>query len=585
MKNDKAVSRPTSIRLERKDLAFALACLVLVLLKHMLASQLPISPRPSYRTDDYLMVAMARNLLWGNWLGPYGYGTLMKGSFYPMFLSAVHLAGFSYISALDLLNSAAALYFTLSLKKLLKKRRWMLVLFAALVFNPVNASELTFERVYRCSITNFQALFLFGSVIGAYLDEKDRFGRQLARALFGGFILWSAWNTREDSMWMLPFVLVAGAVMLGIRLKKRRNLDSVLCAVLLFLAPFLVLLGGNTAVSLANQHYYGMRIVNEADAGFGQMIKTMYSIKNAEYIEHVSVSAEKLERMYAVSPTLRRIRPELNKSMQIMDAGTDQVVGDGEVEDGWFFWCIRTALENSGIAKTLPEADAFYRQVNRELQEAIRDPANGFETQWVMPSALMSPWQPGYEGKLVENIARAFVYVIKYEEVSAAPRVVDPAVEGMSYLFDGITGNASIHSGERFVDEYRQMYISRADAVTAVYQAVNPFVAVLAAVLFPVLAVLVLVRRKEGDIPWLLVTGGIFLSILLLLAGIAYTDMTAFIAIRYTYISGGYALVLAFEGLVLLRCADGAYEALKKKRGMRHGPGGTGTHDPDALPE
>ena len=584
MKKGKQTSRPAFIRVDRKDLYFGLACLALILLKHMLAIQLPISPRPGYRTDDNLMVMMARNILRGNWLGTYSYGTLMKGCFFPLFLSAAYTAGIPYLSALDLLNSAAALYFTLSLKPLLRKRKWMLILFAVLVFNPVNAAELTFERVYRCSITNFQTLFLFGSVFAAYLDREDRFGRQLARALFCGFMLWSAWNTREDAIWMLPIVLVAGVVMLALRLKARRTPKAAALAAVLFLAPFLVLLGGNTAVSLANQHYYGMRIVNEADAGFGQMIKTMYSIRNAEHIEHVSVSAEKLERMYQVSPTLRQIRPELTESLQQADNASDASIGDGEVEDGWFYWCVRRALESSGIAKTLPEADAFYRKVDAELQEAIRNPENHFEKQWIMPSALMSPWQEGYEATLPEYIVRAAEYMVTYAEVSAAPRVVQPNVERISFLFEGITGNASVHSGESFVGEYRKIYISRADAVTSVYQAVNPYIAILSLFLFAVQAIAALVRRRKEEIPWLLVEAGTGLSALLLLIGIAYTDMTAFIAIRYTYISGGYALMLAFEWTVLLRFAD-RIPSILKRGGARSGHRGNRADDPDALPQ
>ena len=52
-----------SVTIRRKDLLFASACVLLMLLKHMIASQLPIEARPSYRTDDLLMVMMTRNIL------------------------------------------------------------------------------------------------------------------------------------------------------------------------------------------------------------------------------------------------------------------------------------------------------------------------------------------------------------------------------------------------------------------------------------------------------------------------------------------------------------------------------------------
>ena len=551
--------------LQRRDILFVAACLTLILVKYMLASLLPISPRPNYRTDDQLLAMMARNLLKGKWLGEYGYGTLMKGSFYPMFLAAAHLSGISYITVLDLLNSLAALYFTLQLKPVLRKRRWMLILFAVLLFNPVTVAEWIFGRIYRCSLTNLQVLFLFGAVIGMYLDQKNGFGRRIARACFAGFVLWSTWNTREDAIWVLPFVAIAGFVVMVLQLRNTNRAAGRVRAVILFLMPFVILFSGNAVIAAVNQQYYGLPIRNEASENFGKMIKTMYSIRNQEDQDYVSVSKEKLERMYAVSPTLSLVREDMEKFLQQADSSSDRNQNDGEVEDGWFYWCVRRAVENSGIANTLSEADQFYQKVNQELEDAIRDPANHFETQWVMPSALMSPWRDGYAEKLISAFGEAVVYSTGFKELSAKPRIVDPSVEHMSYLFEGITGNASIHSEENFVAEYRQVYIDRAQFVIAVYQRLNPIVALVSGILFIAEMVWILCRKDREGIRWLLVTMGIGLSFALLLIGIAYTDMTAFIAIRYTYLSGGYALMLAFEWITILYVAERGIEGLRKR--------------------
>ena len=558
-----------SVTIRRKDLLFASACVLLMLLKHMIASQLPIEARPSYRTDDLLMVMMTRNILRGEWLGTYSYGTLMKGCFYPLFLAGTYLSGISCLRALDLLNSLAALYFTLQMKPVLRRRRWMLILFGVLAFNPVTSAALTYQRIYRCSVTNMQTLFLFGSVIGIYLKKEDGFGRQMARAVLSGITLWSMWNTREDAAWVLPFVLVAGAVILIGRLRENRQRAAVICSVILFLTPFALLLGGNAAIGAVNGLYYGKPIRNEASSEFGKMLRTMYSIKNTEEHEYVSVTAEKLQRMYAVSPTLRQIEPEMTQQLAFVDDGTDRVSGDGEVEDGWFFWCIRKALENSKLAPTLPEAEEYYRQVNLELEEAIQTPEIGFETQWTMPSALMSPWREEYAGKILPMTADAFGYMISFEEVSAVPRAQRTEEAKMISLFEGITGDAAIYDGTHLSD-YRQLYIRRADFVASVYRAVNPVAAAVSAVLFVGMAVIALIRRMKEEIPWILVTTGIMLSVTVLLSGIAYTDMTAFGAIRYDYISGGYALSLAFEWTVILLSAERLGEMIRNRRG-NHG--------------
>lgn len=562
---------------------FFFACSFLILLKHMIASQLPIEARPGYRTDDLLMVMMTRNILRGKWLGAYGYGTLMKGCLYPLFLSATYLSGLSYLRVLDILNSVAALYFTLQVRPILRRRRWLLVLFAVLLFNPVTSATLTFQRVYRCSISSMQTLFLFGAVAGMYLREQDRGRRRVFRAVFCGIVLWSVWNTREDAVWVLPFVIAAGVVILVRDLRTRKNRSGRICAVVVFLMPFLLLLGGNAAIAAINQHYYGLPIRNEASAGFGKMLKTMYSIKNQEDHRYVSITAEKLERMYAVSPTLRKIEAELNLSLKQADIGSDRIQGDGEVEDGWFFWCIRRALENTGVAPTLTEANAFYLQVNQELETAIRDPDSPFETQWVMPSALMSPWRDAYWGEIFRFAVDAAEYMITYNEVSAVPRTQKPEEARMTSLFEGITGDAAIYDGTHLSD-YRQLFIQRADTVASVYRAVNPAAAILCMALYLGQFAAALIRRAKKEIPWLLTVTGIGLSIVVLLAGIAYTEMTAFIAIRYTYISGGYALMLAFEWIVILRFAETLCGWLKNRRWL-HARRKNRTDHSDALPE
>lgn len=558
-----------SITIRRKDLLFMLACMLLMLLKHMVATQLPIEARPSYRTDDLLMVMMARNILWGEWLGPYSYGTLMKGCFFPLFLSGTYLSGLSYLRVLDTLNSLAALYFTLQVRPILRKRRWLLVLFAVLVFNPVTSAALTYQRVYRCSLTNMQTLFLFGSIIGIYLNRDDRFRRQIIRAVFGGIVLWTMWNTREDAAWVIPFTVVAGMVILFGRLRKSRARSAVIGSVILFLAPFMLLLGGNAVISAVNGQYYGIALRSEVSGEFGKMLRTMYSIRNKEEQAYVSVSAEKLQRMYAVSPTLSRIRPEMTRLLDQVDSGTDRNPGDGEVEDGWFFWCIRRALENSGLAPTLPEAEAFYRQVNLELEEAILNPENGFETQWTMPSALMSPWREEYARSILPMITDAFGYLVSYQGVTSVPRVQKTEEAGMISLFEGITGDTAIYN-DTHLYSYRQLSIRRADFITSIYRTLNPVAAIVSVVLLLAQAVAALIRKAKEEIPWILVAAGIILSIAVLSGGTAYTDLTAFGAIRYDYLSGGYALMLAFEWIVILLSAEKAETAIRNRR-KKHG--------------
>ena len=53
-----------------------------------------------------------------------------------------------------------------------------------------------------------------------------------------------------------------------------------------------------------------------------------------------------------------------------------------------------------------------------------------------------------------------------------------------------------------------------------------------------------------------LVIAGMWLSIVVMLGGVAYTDITAFTAVNYYYMAGAFPLMLAGEWMILLYTAE-----------------------------
>ena len=56
--------------------------------------------------------------------------------------------------------------------------------------------------------------------------------------------------------------------------------------------------------------------------------------------------------------------------------------------------------------------------------------------------------------------------------------------------------------------------------------------------------------RKDGSL--LLIAAGMALSALVMILGACYTDLTAFVAIRYHYLAGVYPLMIASEWIMIL---------------------------------
>jgi hypothetical protein len=142
--------------------AGALVCARLLLL---LGRPVALQPWPE---DDRLYVRQAVHLLNGSWLGPYDELTLIKGSGFPIFLAGSHLSGLPLPVVEGLLYSVAVLLFCLALRPGFKRPSVLLVLFAALEFEPMVLSS---TRVLREPFCSALVLSTFAGAFALYLRQ------------------------------------------------------------------------------------------------------------------------------------------------------------------------------------------------------------------------------------------------------------------------------------------------------------------------------------------------------------------------------------------------------------------------------
>ena len=525
-----------------------------LLVRQMLVRGLPIIVRNS-TCDDRLMIRMAEGLLGGNWLGDYNGLTLMKGSFFPMFLAAVHAAGIPYLAAVTALHSAACLFFVSQLRFLLKGRMSRFLLFLFLLFEPASFDGYTFQAVYRNSITIPQVLLITGSLSGLWLDYGKHRWKDWIRAILAGFGIWSFWNTREDAVWILPFVLLGTLLAFGketAAFRKSRSFRSLITGVLICVFPFCVLLTGNERIRRENRIHYGLPVQLEcADGAFAGSLRTIYSVKNREEIPCVTVSQEKLLRLYEASPALAGIRKELDESNAFYSkAGRNR--HSGEVEDGWFFWGLRQAAYTAGKAGSLPEAENYYRQIEQEIRNAAA--AGELEMQKTMPSALMSPWRQGYGKKMAETGVRTLSSLLFFKDAAALKQNDRQLSPDILAEFEEISGERAVIPEDESSGSAKRAAAAadRMNRIGWLYQVLNPLFGILAAVLFPVSLLFSLIRKRGEHLPFFLTVAGMGFSILVMTAGIAYTDISAFPAVRCTYLAGAYPLMVSCIWLTLL---------------------------------
>ena len=561
--------------------------------KHSLVTSLPVEAR-YYATDDFLMVQMAEGLLSGNWLGAYDPVILMKGAFFPLFLAASNRLGSSYLSTLNLMNTLACVYFVWQMRHLFRDRRLLFPLFVVLLFEPCTFSGRTFQRVYRSTMTWMQVLFLFGSYFGLYLRGKEHLktgrwtqpGRDVILFLVAGFSLWAMWNSREESSWVIPFVLVATVLLVIDLLSALRSQKDARAAIgmrlLCCLLPFLVLFGGNQWIRWENARHYGVSLrLEEVDGEFGKTLKTIYSIKNETDIPYVTVSREKLERLYRVSESLHSIRPQLDAQMDRF-CGADRNRLDREVEDGWFFWGLKRAAFENGVADTLPKSQQFWKQVRLELEEALASPNSGLERQPVMPSALMSPWRSSFLSEIPGTFADGLEYLVTFKGVGPSFELIDSTSQFVTRRFEFVTNNLAVYSiSQAPLDEQVHAAIAHPafailERVVRIYQVLNPYLLLVSLPAYVVFIVICAAKKRGVHVPFILMILGMSLSELVMFAGVMYTDLSAFPAVtKFFYMNGIYPLMLSCEWLTLLYLSEQILQRRRAPHTIRERESGT----------
>ncbi|MBQ6395208.1 MAG: hypothetical protein IJH87_02545, partial [Atopobiaceae bacterium] len=374
-----------------------------------------------------------------------------------------------------------------------------------------------------------------------------------------GLALASMWNTREDTMWVVPFVVCASATMIAISavrwVRGKTSTGVSLARLVALVIPLALLLSTNALVTRINDEVYGAPVRVEVDDGaFARAMRAIYSVAPEIEDDQVSVPAEKIERLYRVSPTLESIRPEFEEWLAYYDR-VDRDQGDGNVEDGWFFWALHRGAYFSGLAITLQESEYFYTRLADEIEAALDDPASGLTRQATMPSALMSPWRDEYFESLPRMLRHGVKILVTFDGVSASLEPFGNSRPDTVALFESITNDYAADADSD--DTASMIRVDIINAIDFVYADANPVFAIVGPVMLVACIVLSAVRGRMSDcVPVILVALGCALSAFVIVVGCAYSHVSGFGALKYFYLVGAYPLMLAAEWLPTFHFLD-----------------------------
>ncbi len=314
--------------------------------------------------DDRMLYENTINIANGIWLGPYDAYTLTKGVGYSLFMVLAKKLCIPYSLLLVMLNVAGAFLLTAAVSEIVKNKYARAAIYGLLLFSPINLTVLVTQRLYRIAIIPCMVEIVFAAMIGLTLRKRSSIKKQLPWSIVAGISLAFFWQIREDSIWILPFVLVItviNVVSLLFFFKEKGKLLRIVLAVL----PLLLLLAGNLGVATVNWQQYKVFVTNDRTGGsYGEMMSLLYKIDGEGITDDIWISKDVIYRAEEASATLGQVKPELDEFMEAW-AGGEEIKGDH------YSWVIRGAVQNAGYATDAVSAENFYAQVVEELEAAI----------------------------------------------------------------------------------------------------------------------------------------------------------------------------------------------------------------------
>lgn len=568
-----------------KSKILVLIAIILVLiisaLRVLVITNLPVFAYIDYVDDDELMVQQSKSIISGNWLGEYySYNTLLKGPIFPLYLAFLHLLGVPYILGTTCFYILACMFFTCSLKDIVKKKWILLLIYTILLFNPIMFS-VDFQRVYRNGLAPILALFIFG-FYNIMLTKTHKTVAYVLSIVLASLVFPFFYYIREDSMWLIPFIIFY-SIIIGIKIindliKNKYIVKNIIKIALLFL-PIATLSLFSLIIGNINYNHYGARIVNVND--FENLNETLYMISIVKDESDITNSREKLRRLYDISPSLNSIKDEFELSLDTLSGKEG-----GEIKNGMFSWAVLSAISSSGYS-SYEKQNEILGNISSEIKDAIK---NGkCETQKLVPvfndvSIKEFSWDKMF-GKTLKSLEIINNYSVSgtmdtYGSLYDSPLHLEERVR----LFLEMTNDKVLLNDEKPVyecglgelvktnqEEYINKMQPKVDILKNLQNIYTIFFKILGILgycsyIIVTIILIILIRKKNYDFvnDWF-VLSGLAGSIFTLCVGIAYTAVTKVnVAIPF-YLMSGYVLNMIFVLLSVITLIFMIKELLIKK--------------------
>ena len=368
--------------------------------------------------DDRLFLEMAESISKGEWLGAYSQMTLAKGPFYSIWIAALYWIGVPLGLGVQMAYAAACAVFARACRPAVPSGPVRFALYAFLLWNPMSFEGPTLCRIIRQQIYTPLALVVFAGLVALYCRRQENLRRQWPWAALLGLAFGCFWLTREESVWLVPSVVLLAAAALfwafrGSRVQGLTMLQALGLAAGCAALPVVLVCTENY------RHYGWFGTVEFRAPEFNDAYGAMVRVKLDPVLPLVPVTRQAREAMYAVSPAFATLRPWLDGDIGTQWAEKEMYpVEDRQIRGGWLMWALRDCVVAAGHGHSAREALDFYQLMADEINRACDE---GRLAAHPRRSGFLPIWKDGETADVLRTTWMFADFVAGYKSFTVYP--------------------------------------------------------------------------------------------------------------------------------------------------------------------
>ena len=377
--------------------------LVLCIYKLWLVADLPYVISMTSPHDATWMALKSMHIYAGEWMGEYGDRTLIKGPVFSIFLAAIAKLGIPPKLAVDTLYVIASLFCLKLFTTVSGSRVAGIFAFTLVLFNPVTFSAYWVGALRQHVYLPITIIFL--SSLGLILNNffrHERFG--IWNVLICATALALAWNTREESIWMLPAL---GIALLSILLNISKNLKQLvrlgMTCLVIAATPFLI---WHSLASKNQEHYGFYGVVDFKSEQFQRAINGILSLVTIDNESNHHLTQESKEKLLQISESTRELITPL------LDEQLNHYTHYGaSISATTAAWAIRDSMAFNGYYASFTSAEGQYKKIADDIEAYCQTNPGSCREQLIFNIL----WKPSYLEKVPESIWNNVQLLTRFE--------------------------------------------------------------------------------------------------------------------------------------------------------------------------